>query len=81
MRYAPLEEVAAAADVISLHVPLLPSTRHLVAAPLLGKMRRSCVLVNTSRGALVHTQDLLAALKSRQIAGKSLSFNLQFVRF
>jgi lactate dehydrogenase-like 2-hydroxyacid dehydrogenase len=79
LRYVSLEEVASSCDVISLHVPLLPSTHHLVAAALLAKMRPHAVLVNTSRGALVHTHDLLAALKAGKLAGIFFFFFCQSI--
>ncbi len=69
LRYVPLEEVAARADVVSLHVPLLPSTKHLVSAKLLALMKPEAVLVNTSRGALVDTAVLVAALKEGKLGG------------
>jgi D-lactate dehydrogenase len=53
VRYRPLDEVAAAADILTLHCPLTPQTRHLVGSRLLGLVRPGVMLVNTSRGALV----------------------------
>ncbi len=60
------------ADVISLHVPLLPSTRHLIGAPELKKMKKTAILVNTSRGPVVSEKALAAALKRGQIFGAGL---------
>jgi D-lactate dehydrogenase len=69
LRYVSLEQLAVQADVISVHLPLLPETRHIVSAKLLATMKPSCVIVNTSRGGLVDTQALLDALKTKKIAG------------
>lgn len=67
---ATLEELFAGADVVTLHCPLVPETRGMVNARLLGQMRPGAVLVNTARGGLVVEQDLVAALRSaRLVAG------------
>jgi D-lactate dehydrogenase len=58
-----LDEVLASADVISLHSPLLPSTKHMINKDTIAKMKKGCVLINTSRGGLVETDALLEALK------------------
>ncbi|MGH3002192.1 MAG: 2-hydroxyacid dehydrogenase [Gaiellaceae bacterium] len=60
------------ADVVSLHCPLSPETRHLIDAEALTAMRASAVLVNTSRGAVVDEAALAAALRSGGIAGAAL---------
>ena len=60
------------ADVVSLHVPLGPETRHLIDRGALGAMRRSAVLVNTARGPIVDEHALVEALRSGQIAGAAL---------
>lgn len=58
----PLDELLARADVVSLHVPLLPATRHLINAERLSQMRPHAVLINTSRGGIVDEVALLDAL-------------------
>lgn len=58
----PLADVLARADYVSLHVPLLPATRHLINAATLAQMRPQAVLINTSRGAIVDETALRAAL-------------------
>lgn len=68
----PLEELLARADVISLHVPLTPETHHLIAAPELGAMKPSAVLVNAARGPVVDEAALAAALAAGEIAGAGL---------
>lgn len=60
------------ADFVSLHVPLLPSTRHLINAHTIKKMKPSAYLVNTSRGPVVDEKELISALKNKTIAGAAL---------
>ncbi len=71
-RHLPLDELLAAADVVSLHCPLTPETRHLIDARALGLMRRSAFLVNTARGPVVDEAALVDALTAGQIAGAAL---------
>ena len=66
------EGVAERADFLSLHVPLTDSTRDLVGAPLLERMRPGGFLVNTARGEVVVEEDLAAALDSGRLAGAAL---------
>jgi glyoxylate reductase len=68
----PLDQVLAAADVVSLHAPLTPATRGLIGGRELALMKPTAVLVNTARGALVHTGALVEALRTGQIAGAGL---------
>ncbi len=72
MRALPLDELLATSDVVSLHVPLTPATRHLVGRRALARMKRSAYLVNTSRGAVVDEEALGWALRERLIAGAAL---------
>lgn len=60
------------ADVISLHLPLIPETRYLICAETLAQMKPTVVLVNTSRGELVNTDDVINALRARKIDGVCL---------
>ncbi|MEU9203457.1 C-terminal binding protein [Streptomyces sp. NPDC048332] len=69
---ADLDTVIAQADIISLHTPSTPRTRGMVNAPLLARMRPGSLLVNVSRGDLVDTDALLAALDSGHIGGAAL---------
>jgi lactate dehydrogenase-like 2-hydroxyacid dehydrogenase len=62
----------AGADIVSLHVPLAPETRHLVDADALRAMSRSAVLVNTARGPIVDEPALVDALRAGEIAGAAL---------
>jgi D-lactate dehydrogenase len=70
--YVPLPELFASSDIVSLHVPLTPSTRHLIDARALAAMKRGVILINTGRGALVDTTALIAALKTGHIGGAGL---------
>ena len=60
------------ADVVSLHLPLTPDTRHLIDAAALARMRPTAVLVNTARGPIVDESALVAALRDGTIAGAAL---------
>ncbi|MFF4172715.1 2-hydroxyacid dehydrogenase [Streptomyces sp. NPDC001744] len=72
MTYAEKERLFAEADLISLHVPLLPATRHLVDAAALRAMKDDAILVNTSRGGLVDTDALVAELRAGRFTGVGL---------
>ncbi len=65
-------ELLKKADFISLHVPLLPSTRHLISTKEFKLMKKTAFLVNTSRGPVVDEKALLRALKAKLIAGAAL---------
>ncbi len=66
------EEVLAASDVLSLHLPATPETRGLIHAGTIAKMKPGAILINTSRGSLVVEADLVAALDSGHLAGAGL---------
>jgi len=70
--YVTLEELLAASDVITVHVPYLPSTHHLINAKNMEKVKRGAILINTARGAVVETQALVRALKNCSLAGAGL---------
>jgi D-lactate dehydrogenase len=59
-------------DVVSLHTPLTPETRHIIRAETIQWMKPGSILINVSRGALVDTKALIEALKSRHLAGVAL---------
>jgi glycerate dehydrogenase len=67
--YTPFEEVLRVSDVITLHLPLMPSTRNLIGAPEFAQMQQKPILINTARGGLVDEQALVEALESGRIAG------------
>ena len=69
-----LEELLERSDVVSLHVPATPETRHLMDRQAFRRMKPSAVLVNTARGSVVHEADLIEALRRHQIAGACLDF-------
>ena len=71
-RWCELDELLSLADVVSLHCPLLPQTKHIINAKSLDKMKPSAFLINTSRGPLVAEQDLADALNDGRIAGAAL---------
>jgi D-lactate dehydrogenase len=70
--YASPGEIGASADIISLHCPLTPETHHIVNAGTLARAKRGVLLINTSRGGLVDTEAVIAALKSGQLGGLAL---------
>lgn len=67
-----LDDVLKEADFVSIHVPLLDSTHHLINAERLGLMKETAYLVNTSRGPVIDEVALVNALKNKQIAGAGL---------
>lgn len=71
-RYADLPTLLKQSDFVSLHVPLLPTTRHLISAPQLNIMKPTAFLINTSRGPIVDEKALLHALQNKKIAGAGL---------
>ena len=72
VQYAPLDTLLATADIVSLHVPLNESTRHLIDAQVLGRMKPTAIVINTCRGEVVNEQALIAALQHRRILGAGL---------
>jgi glyoxylate reductase len=71
-RRVPLMQLLATADVVTLHTPLTPETRHLIDSAALRQMRSDAYLVNTSRGPIVDEAALVKALRSDKIAGAAL---------
>jgi D-3-phosphoglycerate dehydrogenase len=67
-----LDKLFEESDFISLHLPLTSESKQFVDRRLLGRMKPSAYLVNTSRGGVIHEADLLAALRERRIAGAGL---------
>jgi phosphoglycerate dehydrogenase-like enzyme len=66
------QELYPRADIISLHIPLLPSTRGLIGARQLQLMKPTAILINTARGGIVDETDLLRALRDGTIYGAGL---------
>jgi glycerate dehydrogenase len=71
-RWEELDVLLAESDVVSLHCPLLPSTRNMINKETLSKMKSTAFLINTSRGPMVQEGDLADALNSGLIAGAGL---------
>jgi|SRR6476661_1712377 len=67
LRYLPLNELCAQADIISVHTPLNAQTHHLIDDELLGRMKRGAMLINTGRGGVLDTAAALRALKSGKL--------------
>lgn len=70
--YVDIGTLAAKSDIITVHVPYLPETHHLLNAELFAKMKRGVVIINTARGEVIDTMALVEALKSGQVAGAGL---------
>ncbi len=69
---ATLEELLRESDIITLHVPLNESTRHMIGMREISLMKRGAMIVNTSRGGIIDTKALLKALKKGKLAGAAL---------
>ena len=67
-----LDEIFRQSDFISLNLPLLESTKHIINANSLRKMKKDVIIVNTARGGLINTRDLIHALKEKTIRGAAL---------
>lgn len=72
IQYRSFEQVLEEADVVTLHVPLTPQTRHMIGASQLARMKRGAYLVNASRGGLVDEAALVSALQSGHLAGAAM---------
>ncbi len=70
--YAGLDDVLAKSDIVTLHVPYMPATHHLLNDQAFAKMKRGALVVNTARGGLIDTKALLVALESGQVSGAGL---------
>ena len=71
-KFVSFDTLLKTADFVTLHVPLLPSTRHLISTKQLHMMKKTAYVINTSRGPVVDEKALIQALKRRQIAGAGL---------
>ena len=72
LSYVSLEELFERSDILSLHCPLTEETNHLINAQSIARMKEGVVIVNTSRGALVNTEDLIAGIKSGKVGAAAL---------
>ena len=72
VEYVDMETLLKRSDLISLHCPLTPSTRHIINAKSIDKMKKGVFIVNTSRGALIDSEALLYGLLNEKLAGACL---------
>ena len=72
VEYVSLDTLLAESDLISLHCPLMESTHHMINIETIRKMKDGVILVNTSRGALVKTDDLIEGIRMKKFAGVGL---------
>jgi D-lactate dehydrogenase len=70
--YTDMPRLIAGSDIITLHCPLTPATRHLIDAGTIAAMKRGALLVNTSRGALIDAEAVVEGLKTGQIGGLAM---------
>ncbi|MGN7986336.1 2-hydroxyacid dehydrogenase [Pedobacter sp. 22226] len=68
IKYLPFHEVIKDADIVSLHCPLTPENHYLIGSASLSSMKKGVTLINTSRGGLIHTREVIDALKTGQVA-------------
>jgi D-lactate dehydrogenase len=67
VRYTDQDTLYAQSDIISLHIPLTPQTRYMINKDSIDKMKKGVMIINTSRGALINTKDIIQGLKKGQI--------------
>ncbi len=72
VKYVSLEELLRNADIVTLHVPYLPSTHHLINRENIKLMKKGSYLINTSRGSVIETEAVVEALKEGKLAGVAL---------
>lgn len=72
INYVPLDDLYKESDIISLHLPLTEETKHMINNKSINKMKDGVCIINTSRGALIDTKDLIEGLKSKKIKGVGL---------
>ena len=72
LEYCSLEEVLTTSDILSLHLPLLPDTYHIIGKQSIARMKKGVVIVNVSRGGLVDASAVIQGLKSGQIGGLAM---------
>lgn len=71
-KYVSLDELLEVSDIVSLHVPSNKYTHHMINKETLSKMKHGAILINTARGDLVNTKELIKALQDRKIYGAGL---------
>ncbi|MDD6967533.1 MAG: 2-hydroxyacid dehydrogenase [Firmicutes bacterium] len=70
--YVTMEELFQKSDIISLHCPLTEETKHLINADSIEKMKKGVTIINTSRGALINTEDLIQGIKEKKVGAACL---------
>ena len=70
--YVPIEELFKSSDIISLHLPLVPKTKHIINAEALAQMKPGVILLNAGRGALIDSVALIESLKNGHLGGAGL---------
>ena len=81
LHYTSLDKIFEKSDVISLHCPLTDETKHLINAGSIAKMKKGVTIINTSRGALIDTEDLIEGIKSKRIGAACLDVYEEEVDF
>lgn len=72
IKYVSLDELLAASDIVSLHCPLTPATKHMIDSRSMQRTKPGMILVNTSRGGVIDTRAIIAALKSGHLGGLAI---------
>lgn len=72
LNYVELSELFAKSDIISLHCPLTEETHHLINADSITMMKKGVTIINTSRGALINTEDLITGIKEKKVGAACL---------
>lgn len=72
VKFVDLETLLSESDIVTLHLPLTPETKHMIGASELAKMKSTAILINTARGKIINEKALVEALKSKKIAGAGL---------
>ena len=70
--YVDMDSLLGRSDFISIHVPLLPQTHHLINSEAFSKMKENVIIVNTSRGEIIHIPSLIQALEDKKLWGVAL---------
>lgn len=69
LKYVTLKELCETSDIISVHLPLNSETHHLISKELIDVMKPNCMVINTARGAIINTKDIIDALFNKRISG------------
>lgn len=81
LTYVPLEQLYRQSDIITLHCPLMPETKNILSKSAFDCMKKGVLIVNTSRGGLLQTSDLIDSLKQKKIGGAALDVYEEEDRF